>query len=67
MPWVRFIAAFNYAVRRNVAIAYKPGAFLVKADCAEQAIRSGKAVAIERPNAKADDPRRPSAPIPPEN
>jgi hypothetical protein len=56
MPWVRFIAAFNYAVRHNVVIAYKPGlSCLVKADCAAQAISLGKAVAIERPTIRKDE------------
>jgi len=51
MPWARFLAAFNYRVKHNVTIAYKAGdQYLVKADCAEQAIRAGKAVATERPD-----------------
>ncbi len=60
MPWVRFTAPFNYHVKRNVTIAYKPGhVCLVKIACADQAIRSGKAVEIERPR-KADKHGNPS-------
>jgi hypothetical protein len=50
MPWVRFVQAFNYRIaRRKVVIAYPAGhEALVKADCAEQAVRLGRAIAIER-------------------
>jgi hypothetical protein len=57
MPWVRFLAAFNYRIaRRKVVIAYPAGhEGLVKSDCAAQAVRLGRAVEIERPIRKANE------------
>lgn len=44
MPWVRFLADFEYRVKPTVIFVYRAGERrLVKAACAEQAIREGKA------------------------
>lgn len=46
MPWVRFLYDFEYRVKPRVIFVYRAGERrLVKAACAEQAIREGKAVA----------------------
>ena len=50
MPWVMFIKPHDYVVREKYIIAYKAGGqYLVKQVCAEDAIKKGKAVLIERP------------------
>lgn len=54
MPWVRFVADFDFHVRRTVNITYHAGhEYLVTTRCACEAIAQDKAVAIERPP-KAD-------------
>jgi len=53
MPWVRFTKAFDWKPTLKVMFAYKAGAvYLVKRACADQAIKEGKAVEIERPEKK---------------
>lgn len=57
MPWVRFLQRFDYVIRPTLVRCYRAGSVhLVKQDCAERAIKAGKAVAAERP-----DKRRPHA------
>ena len=49
MPWVRFTAPFDFHVRHNVSISYKAGhEYLVKQECAAQAVKAGKAVTADR-------------------
>jgi hypothetical protein len=49
MPRVRFTAPFQYHVRHNVTISYKAGhEYLVKQECAAQAVKAGKAQAVKR-------------------
>ena len=50
MPWVRFIKNYDWQPMLKYVVAYKANHFyLVKKVVAEQAIKEGKAVAIERP------------------
>ena len=50
MPWVRFTKQFDFFVRHNVVFSYQPNRdYLVKQECARQALEKGKAVLIERP------------------
>lgn len=54
MPWVRFIERFDYSVRYNLTIRYRAGTVhLVKQDCADRAIRAGKAAITDRPKRQA--------------
>lgn len=51
MPWVRFIADFEYRVTPRVILVYRAGReYLVKRMCAEQAVREGKAVKLDNDN-----------------
>jgi hypothetical protein len=55
MPWVRFIKRFDFWVKPKVVLSYKADReYLVKAICAEQAVKNGSAVLIERPEKKKD-------------
>jgi hypothetical protein len=54
MPWVRFTEAFDWYVSDTFVYAYRSGGeYLVKRICADEAIKAGKAISIERP--KKDD------------
>lgn len=45
MPWIRFTADVPWPAAHNATIAYKAGRrYLVSQQCAEQALRDGKAV-----------------------
>lgn len=55
MPWVRFTAPFDFHVRHNITISYKAGnEYLVKQDCASQAVKDGKATRIVRRKVSRD-------------
>ncbi len=57
MPWVRFLADFDYTPtnRRRVTLAYKAGTRdRVTKGCAAAAIAKGRAVAIDTPRSRAD-------------
>ncbi len=55
MPWVRFLKRFDYFVLPKVCFSYKSNKdYLVKQACADQAIKQGSAIPIERPNKNAD-------------
>lgn len=55
MPWVRFVADFDFKPKESVTVAFKAGTLrIVPRAAAVQAIAAGKAEAAERP------PRRPS-------
>jgi hypothetical protein len=61
MPWVTFTAPFCFKVKikPHVVIAYKAGcSYLVKQECADLAIKSGKAVATDRPEKAIRDAGR---------
>ena len=59
MPWVLFTAPFDFHVKPNVTISYRPGGtYLVKQRCADEAIKAGKAVATQR--RKAIDHAKPA-------
>jgi hypothetical protein len=54
MPWVRFVAPFEYRPKATVTIAYRAGMELsVPTAAADAAIAAGAAVAIKR-TAKKD-------------
>lgn len=56
MPWVRFVAPFEYRPKATVTIAYRAGMELsVPTAAAEQAIAEGAAVAIKRTAKKGSD------------
>lgn len=38
---------FDYSPRPNVVLAYKPGTYTVKRECADHAVAAGKAVEIK--------------------
>jgi len=45
MPWVKFIENYEFRPTPRVILVYKASRrYLVKAACAEQAIREGKAI-----------------------
>jgi len=49
MPWVRFTARFDFEVKPRVWIKYKAGSvLLVKHRCFDEAVKAGKAIAVER-------------------
>lgn len=60
MPWVRFVADFNWHPRHNVTIAFKAGmVLLVTGRCAVEAQLAGRAEPAQRPEKQdGDDARR---------
>lgn len=55
MARVTFHERFDYRPRPGVVVAYKPGSYTVRRDCADQAIAKGVAAEIDPP---ARAPRR---------
>lgn len=50
MPWVRFIADFDFKPKESVTVAFKAGTLrIVPRAAAAQAVAEGKAEAAERP------------------
>lgn len=48
MPWVRFTEDFEFRVKSRVILLYYAGSeHLVKAACAEEAVKAGKAVRLD--------------------
>lgn len=67
MAWVKFTADYDYKPHSQATIGYRAGMVLsVKQDCADKAVASGKAVAMEKkskttaPVEKTDDDSRPA-------
>lgn len=55
MPWVKFTADHDFRMTRHAVRAYKAGMkCLVSQACAEEAIKAGKAVAINRDGSDDD-------------
>jgi hypothetical protein len=56
MPWVRFTRRFDFFVLPKVCYSYKSNKnYLVKQACADQAIKQGSAILIERPKSNANN------------
>ncbi len=61
MPWVRFTARFDFEVKPRVWISYKAGSvFLVKQRCFDEAVKAGKAIAVERRRKVSDATDQPA-------
>lgn len=58
MPWIKFKVPFDYRPKPRVMISYKVRhSYLVKQDCADQAIAAGKAEYTERPKEQKNECR----------
>jgi hypothetical protein len=58
MARVRFHRAFDYRPRSGVVLAYKPGEYTVRRECADRAIAAGAAQEVNPPPALRAAPRR---------
>lgn len=55
MAWVRFTRNFDWKPKPSVTIAYKKGSTLiVKAACADAAVRKGAAIRVKKTSRYAD-------------
>lgn len=56
MAWVRFTEPFDWSPRERptVTVAFPAGAFNVRRDCADRAVKQGKAVRIKAPKRGED-------------
>lgn len=58
MPWIRLLEEFNWCVRGNVFLNYKKDhKYFVKQACADEAVKSGKAIEINRDGTSKDASR----------
>ena len=56
MAWVRFTEPFDWSPRERptVTIAFPPGVFNVRRDCADRAVKARKAVRVKAPKRGED-------------
>jgi len=58
MPWVLFNYEFTWRVRNNVEVSFKKGhKYLVTQACADEAVKTGNAVEIDRDRTSKDASR----------